>query len=319
MTNMRAYKDGKRLVIVLEDAGQTMEDYVVSLLSGTLMPVEHLGPPPPMDRRKVDTGSMSELKPAKEGKTEPPKAATAGGGNGAAAAAPKDSTAGAGVMGNTNTMNASAVPAAVSNDTVSGSTQKQAPLRQGTQSDNEPVIPKKQLPKFIQNAQKNVSDERSDFKPAESRGAAAPVKQGKRPENAEKREAGSKSHGIMAPDDAMRIPVEDPGKKYGEKIVTGQTSDHRQEKAAAAAAEPAVPQSSASRSTRAAGSKAMNPGIHDVATMDIFRLKAFLLEKRSDEKLRSLLLNMQHTADLEFVLRVKSERELRSIALQLVS
>lgn len=56
--NMRAFQDGRRLVIVIEDADDAMLSLVRAMLSGTIPAVQHMAPPPPMEPPKVVSSSL---------------------------------------------------------------------------------------------------------------------------------------------------------------------------------------------------------------------------------------------------------------------
>lgn len=85
-TNLRAYRDGNRLVVVIENPTKNLESLVASLLSGDINSVKDLGEPKPMAKPKVDIDHMEEVKPVKTAstpvskpqpapvQTEPPKA-----------------------------------------------------------------------------------------------------------------------------------------------------------------------------------------------------------------------------------------------------
>ena len=85
-TNLRAYRDGNRLVVVIENPTKNLESLVASLLSGDINSVKDLGEPKPMAKPKVDVDHMEEVKPVKTAsthvskpqpapvQTEPPKA-----------------------------------------------------------------------------------------------------------------------------------------------------------------------------------------------------------------------------------------------------
>lgn len=62
--NMRAFQDGRRLVIVIEDADDGMLSLVRAMLSGNIPAVQHLAPPPPMEPPKVEVQDMTEVLPA---------------------------------------------------------------------------------------------------------------------------------------------------------------------------------------------------------------------------------------------------------------
>ena len=67
--NMRAFQDGRRLVIVIEDADDAMLSLVRAMLSGNIPAVQHIAPPPPMEPPKADVQNMTELLPDPIGTT----------------------------------------------------------------------------------------------------------------------------------------------------------------------------------------------------------------------------------------------------------
>lgn len=73
MTNMRAYRDGKRLVIVIEDPTKDLESLVAAMLTGEIKSVKDLDEPKKMARPEIDLKKMEEVKP--EAKDMPRKAA----------------------------------------------------------------------------------------------------------------------------------------------------------------------------------------------------------------------------------------------------
>lgn len=82
-TNLRAYRDGNRLVVVIENPTKNLESLVASLLSGDINSVKDLAEPKPMAKPKVDIDHMEEVKPASTPvskpqpapvQTKPPKA-----------------------------------------------------------------------------------------------------------------------------------------------------------------------------------------------------------------------------------------------------
>lgn len=73
MTNMRAYRDGKRLVIVIEDPTKDLESLVAAMLTGEIKSVKDLDEPKKMARPEIDLKKMEEVKP--ETKDVPRKAA----------------------------------------------------------------------------------------------------------------------------------------------------------------------------------------------------------------------------------------------------
>lgn len=73
MTNMRAYRDGRRLVIVIEDPTKDLESLVAAMLTGEIKSVKDLDEPKRMARPEIDLKKMEEVKP--ETKDVPRKAA----------------------------------------------------------------------------------------------------------------------------------------------------------------------------------------------------------------------------------------------------
>ena len=73
MTNMRAYRDGRRLVIVIEDPTKDLESLVAAMLTGEIKSVKDLDEPKKMARPEIDLKKMEEVKP--ETKDVPRKAA----------------------------------------------------------------------------------------------------------------------------------------------------------------------------------------------------------------------------------------------------
>ncbi len=67
--NMRAFQDGRRLVIVIEDADDAMLSLVRAMLSGNIPAVQHIAPPPPMEPPKAEGQHMTELLPDSIGTT----------------------------------------------------------------------------------------------------------------------------------------------------------------------------------------------------------------------------------------------------------
>lgn len=63
MTNMRAYRDGKRLVVVIEDPTRDLEDLVGAMLTGEISSVKNLDQPKRMARPELDLKNMEEIKP----------------------------------------------------------------------------------------------------------------------------------------------------------------------------------------------------------------------------------------------------------------
>lgn len=60
-TNLRAYRDGNRLVLVIENPTKDLESIVGSLISGEVNPVKDLTEPKPMAKPKVDISKMQEI------------------------------------------------------------------------------------------------------------------------------------------------------------------------------------------------------------------------------------------------------------------
>lgn len=63
MANMRAYEDGNRLIIVLENPETSIMQLVRMFLSSQLPGVEHLGEPPAMKPPALDYSEMPEITP----------------------------------------------------------------------------------------------------------------------------------------------------------------------------------------------------------------------------------------------------------------
>ena len=74
MTNMRAYRDGRRLVIVIEDPTKDLESLVAAMLTGEIKSVKDLDEPKKMARPEIDLKKMEEVKQP-EAKDMPRKAA----------------------------------------------------------------------------------------------------------------------------------------------------------------------------------------------------------------------------------------------------
>lgn len=141
MQNMRAYKDGRRLVIVLEDASTEMEDYVRNLLMTEIPKVEHLGAPPKMARPQLDTGRMQEIAPVGAGQQRNH--------------APQKN-----VSGPQPTAAAKQEPAAPAQATATQETRGTSQL--GHDGNRQRVLPKKQLPKFIRNTEQEETSRTAD-------------------------------------------------------------------------------------------------------------------------------------------------------------
>ena len=65
-TNLRAYRDGNRLVLVIENPTKDLESIVGALISGEVNPVKDLTEPKPMAKPKVDVDKMQEVAPKPE-------------------------------------------------------------------------------------------------------------------------------------------------------------------------------------------------------------------------------------------------------------
>lgn len=65
-TNLRAYRDGNRLVLVIENPTKDLESIVGALISGEVNPVKDLTEPKPMAKPKVDVSQMQEIAPKPE-------------------------------------------------------------------------------------------------------------------------------------------------------------------------------------------------------------------------------------------------------------
>lgn len=61
MTHLHAYKDGERLILVMENAGDQLENLIKSLLPGDMQQVRHLAEPDQAETPKLDFKSMDEL------------------------------------------------------------------------------------------------------------------------------------------------------------------------------------------------------------------------------------------------------------------
>lgn len=62
-TNMRAYRDGNRMVLVIENPTQDLENLVAAMLTGEISSVKGLNEPKPMPKPKLDVKQMEEIKP----------------------------------------------------------------------------------------------------------------------------------------------------------------------------------------------------------------------------------------------------------------
>lgn len=70
-TNLRAYRDGNRLVLVIENPTKDLESIVGALISGEVNPVKDLTEPKPMAKPKVDLSQMQEIHAPEALKPEP--------------------------------------------------------------------------------------------------------------------------------------------------------------------------------------------------------------------------------------------------------
>ena len=62
MENIRAYKDGNRLVMIIEDASSELESFIKDMLNGSVpKKVEHLSAPKPFSKPNIDTSKMIQL------------------------------------------------------------------------------------------------------------------------------------------------------------------------------------------------------------------------------------------------------------------
>lgn len=68
MENMRVFRDGNQIVIVLENASEALEQCVMSMVNGVVPEVTHLSAPRPMQPPKINTKAMTEVRPAVKAK-----------------------------------------------------------------------------------------------------------------------------------------------------------------------------------------------------------------------------------------------------------
>lgn len=68
MENMRVFRDGNQIVIVLENASEALEQCVISMVNGVVPETTHLSAPRPMKPPKIDTKTMAEVRPAAKAK-----------------------------------------------------------------------------------------------------------------------------------------------------------------------------------------------------------------------------------------------------------
>ena len=64
MANMRAYEDGNRLIIVIENPETSLMQLVKSLLTNQVPCIEHLGEPPAMNPPELNISELPEITPA---------------------------------------------------------------------------------------------------------------------------------------------------------------------------------------------------------------------------------------------------------------
>lgn len=303
MQNMRAYKDGRRLVIVLEDAGAEMEDYIKDILTTELSKVEHLAPPPQMAKPKVDTGRMQEITP---GHTIPQR----------------------------NVEQRAETALLKSNapvTTEAGTAGRPEETQTNRMGHRQPEIPKKSLPKFIQNTRQDEGVPASALKESAS---LAPVAKDKT------QEIGTAGSALSQSRQSQRI-----GKMQHEMTAESNQESGNQEKPAAGIqhgifdieteTRPIPPgnkdaQTSKTSSTDTArGNSSNSPtitpgeshtqdtkpvGALDISAMNVFELKDFLTEKRENPVMKRLLEDRR--IGLDWFLAVKSGREIRELALQ---
>lgn len=58
--NMKVFRDGNQLVIVLENAGKELEGMLMSMIRGEIPKAEHLTPPAPIAKGRPDIENMKE-------------------------------------------------------------------------------------------------------------------------------------------------------------------------------------------------------------------------------------------------------------------
>lgn len=220
MENIRAYKDGNRLVIVIEDTNLQLEEFIKGVIIGALKPVEHLEHPEPMAVPKLVTQDLQPLTP----------------------------------------------------------------------NHREP-------PRFVQQAQQeqeiNVGGEKA---------------------RAEKNAAVCATSNVQT--ELEKVPNLIPGK------IPQQTppSSEKRNMSATYSIPRETPESelpgTVEKTERKLDEPLKKPGysIVQVRCMQIFELREFLKGNRSNQKLSKLLIEHFHTTNLDYVLSVKPEREIREIA-----
>lgn len=77
VSNMRAYRDGNRLVVVIENPSQDLEALVAGMLTGEIQGVKNLEAPKKMTKPDLKLDQMQELKPVQETKSAMETAAEA--------------------------------------------------------------------------------------------------------------------------------------------------------------------------------------------------------------------------------------------------
>ena len=63
MENMRVFRDGNQIVIVLENASEALEQGVRAMVNGAIPTATHLSAPRPMQPPHIDTDAMTEVRP----------------------------------------------------------------------------------------------------------------------------------------------------------------------------------------------------------------------------------------------------------------
>ena len=297
MKNMRVYKDGRRLVIVLEDAGAEMEDYVKHMLEGDIQKVEHLAPPPQMAKPKLDLGKMQEIKPEGENMRQAQTQAA-------------------------QPVNGSA-----------GQAGKPAVQESGTSivkpAHKQPEIPKKQLPKFMQNtaveaeactepAGKNIVSQTQKVEAAkhEAKLSGSTVRQQEKnhatEDKATERQplANSKlPKSQEKPDNAK------PGFTMEADTFVSRTAGNNSSRPGNVLMRPVSQATPTDTDSQAQPQKQPKSPV-DVRIMNIFELKQFLNGKRKDTRLAKLVFDHHHMS-LDCFLNVKSEKDIRDIAVKL--
>lgn len=292
MKNMRVYKDGRRLVIVLEDAGAEMEDYVKHMLEGDIQKVEHLAPPPQMASPKLDLKKMQEIKPA-------------------------------------DTRTQQTQVQAVQQIKDAAKQNRKATVPEPNTGNKQPEIPKKQLPKFVQNAITEVENG-SEFA-SENTSSQAPKPETERQE--------MKPFDNTARQREKKQPAAD---RFTERQIQANEKQSEQ-RGKLDNAKGGFIMDADTFVTRTAGNISSRPTntvtqlshqeqqigadnqiqarkqpvqAKDIRIMNIFELKQFLDARREDDRLNKLLFERYHMS-LDYFLNVKNEQDIRNIAIQL--